>query len=607
MSDIPHSYTNAQASAPRYTLPDTFDIGHRSVGLLIHPHQLRGHLSMLHAFHNLRVIVESDDVTQFPVDVCAMDPEKRWSWFVNIAVERFERWCRSLGDWCSANPELALPPIDVLMVWHTYLLNPIWYAEDTAHISTLGYLPVLTEYFATNVASPGLLITSEPHPDRIHNWEHRTDTPYDPFGAVDSLSYKELQCPHCEHRMIPDDHTAFLGPNGSGYAQGNFVASCSSCRKTTNKKLLGLHKFANDIVKSPGFLSGTLHTPNEQHDTGSATVIKQRVMTAIKLPASNTLTIQEVMKQLKFSPALLTESLTGQFHRRMYAQMRILSAYTDDRPFSVELVGAVLRQASFVSKMAGLGWTDPEFFADEEEMVVLQHCVARYHAFLGLMADAPGSLSVPTLDIDLAWHTHQLRGNYYHTECKRVVGRYVDHDDKIEEDSLAKGFDITCRAWTDRYGLPYTYCGCPLPGTTLGQRLRNALSLHRRRTTKEVDILRPPPDAAAGTHASDHNAVYLIHHQKASEHAREQRRQEAERRRRREALDAKHEDEDEPAALRYNRSQTRAHGLAFLYPVPMRARVASCVTVPSVVENGACATVSILLAYSLPFLRGEVY
>jgi surfactin synthase thioesterase subunit len=40
----------------------------------------------------------------------------------------------------------------------------------------------------------------------------------------------------------------------------------------------------------------------------------------------------------------------------------------------------VLRQASFVRKMVDLGWTDPDFFADEEEMIVLQHCVARYHA-----------------------------------------------------------------------------------------------------------------------------------------------------------------------------------------------------------------------------------
>lgn len=92
--------------------------------------------------------------------------------------------------------------------------------------------------------------------------------------------------------------------------------------------------------------------------------------------------------------------------------------------------------------MADLGWTDPDFFAEEEEMVVLQHCVARYHAyvivfhcifstkfvpsFLGLMAGAPGSFFVPTLDIDLAWHTHQLKANYYHTDCKRIVGRYID-------------------------------------------------------------------------------------------------------------------------------------------------------------------------------------
>lgn len=87
--DLPPSYTDAQASPPRYSLPETFTIGHRNVDLLIQPQQLRGHLSMLHAFHNLRVTVESDDVSRFPTDVRAMEPEKRWGWFVNIAVERF--------------------------------------------------------------------------------------------------------------------------------------------------------------------------------------------------------------------------------------------------------------------------------------------------------------------------------------------------------------------------------------------------------------------------------------------------------------------------------------------------------------------------------------
>lgn len=138
----------------------------------------------------------------------------------------------------------------------------------------------------------------------------------------------------------------------------------------------------------------------------------------------------------------------------------------------------------------------------------------------------------------------------------------------------------------DRYGLPYTYCGCPLPGTTLGQRLRHALSLHRHRTTDELDVLRPPSDAAASTHPSDHNAVYPMHNRKASERARERRRQKAERRRRRQALDAK----DASAVSRYNNC-SQSHALAFFYPVPLWIGVASCVTVPFVVDNGACATV----------------
>jgi hypothetical protein len=75
-----------------------------------------------------------------------------------------------------------------------------------------------------------------------------------------------------------------------------------------------------------------------------------------------------------------------------------MSAYTDDKPFSVGLVGAVsvvallvpmfhtesilqvLRQGSFVKKMADLRWAEPSFFEAKEDGVVLQHAVARYHA-----------------------------------------------------------------------------------------------------------------------------------------------------------------------------------------------------------------------------------
>lgn len=60
---------------------------------------------------------------------------------------------------------------------------------------------------------------------------------------------------------------------------------------------------------------------------------------------------------------------------------RIMSAYVDDRPFSVELVSAILRQGSFVTKMHELQWTRPGFFDNREDEAVLRHCIARYMGY----------------------------------------------------------------------------------------------------------------------------------------------------------------------------------------------------------------------------------
>jgi hypothetical protein len=92
-----------------------------------------------------------------------------------------------------------------------------------------------------------------------------------------------------------------------------------------------------------------------------------------------------------------------------------------------------------VHKMNALQWTEPDFFEDE---IPLQHAIARYHAsvfialflihsdgsysFLDLISTSPGSFHVPTLDIDLVWHTHQLMARKYGTDCRSYVGRFVD-------------------------------------------------------------------------------------------------------------------------------------------------------------------------------------
>ena len=64
-------------------------------------------------------------------------------------------------------------------------------------------------------------------------------------------------------------------------------------------------------------------------------------------------------------------------------------------PFSIELTGAVMRQAGFIDKMRGIGWTRLENF--HQDFSAITRSVARYHAFLDLMAANRSLFAVPTL------------------------------------------------------------------------------------------------------------------------------------------------------------------------------------------------------------------
>jgi hypothetical protein len=85
-----------------------------------------------------------------------------------LNVSRFDQWVGSLAseDVVELAAETLLPPLDILMVrltvldvpfsdltsifnikvWHTYMLNPRWYAEDSERIPSVGILYALGNY-----------------------------------------------------------------------------------------------------------------------------------------------------------------------------------------------------------------------------------------------------------------------------------------------------------------------------------------------------------------------------------------------------------------------------------------------------------------------------
>ncbi|CAG8479664.1 9089_t:CDS:2 [Ambispora leptoticha] len=69
--------------------------------------------------------------------------------------------------------------------------------------------------------------------------------------------------------------------------------------------------------------------------------------------------------------------------------------------------------------------------------------------------DYMGSLFVPTLDIDLAWHTHILHPLLYRNFTIKHMGRVINHDDTLAEKTLTDGFTKTSQAWYKKYRESY--------------------------------------------------------------------------------------------------------------------------------------------------------
>lgn len=115
----------------------------------------------------------------------------------------------------------------------------------------------------------------------------------------------------------------------------------------------------------------------------------------------------------------------------------------------------VERQMKFVEKMHGQLW-----IRSPAVQGTLDRAVDRYTKFLELFKVYPGTVLVPTLDIDLVWHTHQCSAKEYQGQMISQTGRFVDHNDKIGNPALSGGLDTTVNLFKIRFGESYMRCLC---------------------------------------------------------------------------------------------------------------------------------------------------
>ena len=132
---------------PEYIPQSQFRVG-KAVTLVpfVTPSQLKIHLGLLRAFRELKLKVQQnpDVANAFPSLAGALDPEARWVWFLELALERyavhshfplttlrivpprFRRWVLALGVLRTSPTAVDNPPLDVWLIWHAYMLNPTY-------------------------------------------------------------------------------------------------------------------------------------------------------------------------------------------------------------------------------------------------------------------------------------------------------------------------------------------------------------------------------------------------------------------------------------------------------------------------------------------------
>ncbi|KAF8544408.1 hypothetical protein BDD12DRAFT_873115 [Trichophaea hybrida] len=440
------------------------------------------HLALLEVFWNYRerFLALDDDVKAFFGVALGWPAEKPWDeehtemlWklVVEIAVGRFEAWWKIVGremeaakwdEQKTANgsrwgpgdgpsktvtelPSEMLPPVEVLMVWHSFMLNPKCYYDDCFALGVPSMLSVAfpweaiknaidlstLSYTLPSEAEEFFKVSTSQNPDLFSQLK-------DASVSTPRLPLLEISCPACE-----SEHEIQITPSGTqtGWLDPAFRLSCS-CGFLINHDALCAERLRQDIKQvlsgGPG-IRGTFSPPFTQGTTVNTQLKQYYVTTAPTVQSHPTVT-----------SLLLPLGKTANAITPFYLPASPQSSSC------ISLTAAVLRQGTFIDKMHHFLWLrSPTLSAG-----TLPRAQIKYSNFFALFKMFPGETMVPTLDVDLFWHSHQLTPARYYTYCFLAAGRFIDHDDKLPTGILDDGFERTGQRYWNAFSSEYGGCLC---------------------------------------------------------------------------------------------------------------------------------------------------
>lgn len=490
MKDRPPSYHTSRARSNDSALP--------SVDRCIL------HLRLLTAFARLR-----DTVRQHDGLFGCRDSDKvskadlRWTIFVAMAVQRFETRHVTLLEMASCSEPLddstrpnklldraadllkrsEVPwdeqyglPLDGLLVLHSHMLNPRDFLQDCVRHRLLSVWEArfpwewVERYLDTDkflyelpkqvIDSFGGLCTGKQD------------------GGDDCAA--SIKCPGCSlSTSVPwiELYSGYNDQSEKGNIHVPFQVQCSACGQSILPETLALAQLRDDLKELQDNcvpLPGTVLTKDgipEEHIRDDSVLrpqpetlndlLRSKFGKELLQKLTDDLSNQTPMFSLdNFQEKVETRTANSDEASQaimMTALKKMMAKYRHNAsPFALDLVGAVLRQGTFITKMQDFDWIRSPALRH-----TVSQAVARYTGFFEVMSSFPNNVAVPTFDVDLVWHTHQLSPpEYFIYSIRHCNDVFIDHDDKIGDGVLGNSFEWTCEAFRKLTGEQYDKCLC---------------------------------------------------------------------------------------------------------------------------------------------------
>ncbi|KAG9006147.1 hypothetical protein FRB94_012264 [Tulasnella sp. JGI-2019a] len=389
---------------------------------------LQNHLVLLKAFHKTLLSVDGSIDYAHPIAQGDIASPHTYA-FLAKATYRFDTWIRtSLRSRTSNAPlnDAELPPPDVLMMFHGFMLSPWLYAEDTElrfpELRNIGPFPL--REVVNHIDATG---EYKPTPEQITSWERQTGQPFDISGMKEA----EVVCPACHttlvtHWIVPED--------GTGYGEPGFALDCK-CGIRITHDVLCVNKLIRDLLEYRAsermVMRGTLFGGNVGTEQPSiARMTTKEVLRVLGDPS-------ELGHQVSWSMSNLTKRLENSPNTHLVKALvpNLLRPYSQPSTFSVDLHFKVLRQGHFANAWVGSGF-------EATPTRTLEDSISRYRVFL--RTEAP--VLIVDQQLDLVWHTHQLLGDTYRKQSLAYAGRFLDH---LAMDEFEPTADVLAKAVRD--------------------------------------------------------------------------------------------------------------------------------------------------------------